>query len=216
LVRKLETSHASDGKGVQTAKGRERHEVIIRTAARLFAERGYDSVTINDIGYDAGVTGPAIYRHFSSKEAILVSIYAKLFSTSTSDIERIASTVPAGVDQLIQLIDGQIALVLDQPEAIRIVHSEWRNLPVPDAVVLRREAAQSRRVWINAVAASRPDLEPASAQIAAHAVLATINSISRRRKTKPLASAELIRLREMVVSSVFGGVAAPHLPTTSD
>ena len=52
---------------------------VLKVAATLFSERGYDSVSINDIGFAAGVTGPAIYRYFPSKEALLLSIYEHLY-----------------------------------------------------------------------------------------------------------------------------------------
>jgi len=67
------------GKGAQTSRGMIRQELILKVAATLFSERGYDSVSINDIGFAAGVTGPAIYRYFPSKEALLLSIYEHLY-----------------------------------------------------------------------------------------------------------------------------------------
>src|SRR3954463_10394706 len=43
---------------------------IIRTAARLFRERGFDAVSINDVMTAAGLTVGGFYRHFESKEAL--------------------------------------------------------------------------------------------------------------------------------------------------
>ena len=48
-----------------------RREQILATAAELFAERGFNGVSINDIGAAVGVSGPALYRHFPSKDAVL-------------------------------------------------------------------------------------------------------------------------------------------------
>ena len=48
-----------------------RREPIFESALRLFRERGFHATAINDIGADAGVTGPAIYAHFESKEEVL-------------------------------------------------------------------------------------------------------------------------------------------------
>ena len=47
---------------------------LIAAAERLVAERGYLAVRLEDIGAAAGVSGPAIYRHFPNKEALLVEL----------------------------------------------------------------------------------------------------------------------------------------------
>ena len=46
-----------------------RREEILDAAARLFAERGYHGVSIDDIGAAVGMSGPGFYRHFAGKEA---------------------------------------------------------------------------------------------------------------------------------------------------
>ena len=47
---------------------------LLAAAERLFAERGFLAVRLEDIGAAAGVSGPAIYRHFPNKEALLVEL----------------------------------------------------------------------------------------------------------------------------------------------
>src|SRR6202048_5598389 len=47
---------------------------LIAAADRLIAERGYLAVRVKDTGAAAGVSGPAIYRHFPNKEALLVEL----------------------------------------------------------------------------------------------------------------------------------------------
>ncbi len=51
-------------------------EKIFDAAVDLFAERGYDGVSIRDIGRAVGVSEGAVYKHYASKEAILESIFA--------------------------------------------------------------------------------------------------------------------------------------------
>ena len=53
----------------------ERRQQLVRAASRLFAERGFRSVSMEDLAAEAGVSGPAIYRHFASKEALLCLLY---------------------------------------------------------------------------------------------------------------------------------------------
>ncbi len=52
----------------------ERRSALLAAAARLFAERGFDGVTLEEIGAAAGVSGPAVYRHLAGKQALLGAI----------------------------------------------------------------------------------------------------------------------------------------------
>ncbi len=58
----------------RTDRGARRRHAIVAAAAELFAEHGYPAVGMDDIGAAAGVTGPAIYRHFESKAAVLAAV----------------------------------------------------------------------------------------------------------------------------------------------
>ena len=58
-----------------TSRGRQksdRRSQLLTAAEHLIAERGFLAVRLEDIGAAAGVSGPAIYRHFTGKEALLV------------------------------------------------------------------------------------------------------------------------------------------------
>ena len=45
---------------------------------RLFAERGYSGVSLEDLGAAVGVSGPAVYRHFENKQALLGAILVRV------------------------------------------------------------------------------------------------------------------------------------------
>ncbi|GAB3900977.1 hypothetical protein GCM10027612_63580 [Microbispora bryophytorum subsp. camponoti] len=53
---------------------RNRRAEILEAAAGLFAARGFHGVSIEDIGAAVGISGPALYRHFSGKEALLTEM----------------------------------------------------------------------------------------------------------------------------------------------
>jgi AcrR family transcriptional regulator len=48
-----------------------RREQLVTAAARLFAERGFHGVTIEELGAAVGISGPGFYKHFASKDAVL-------------------------------------------------------------------------------------------------------------------------------------------------
>src|SRR5437763_17054307 len=60
------------------AENPSRREQILQAAAQLFAERGSRAVGMDDAGAAVGVTGPAIYRHFASKDAMLAEMLLRI------------------------------------------------------------------------------------------------------------------------------------------
>ncbi len=46
----------------------------LREAARLFAERGFHGVGVDEIGAAVGISGPGLYRHFPGKDAMLAEL----------------------------------------------------------------------------------------------------------------------------------------------
>ena len=61
------------GPGRRERKKRETGEAIARAAAALFAERGYESVTVLDIAEAADVSEQTVYNHFPTKEHLVFS-----------------------------------------------------------------------------------------------------------------------------------------------
>ena len=55
-----------------------RREQILSTAADLFAERGFHGVSVADLGAACGISGPALYRHFPSKDAMLAEMLVSI------------------------------------------------------------------------------------------------------------------------------------------
>ena len=67
----------------QAERPRDRRDRIVSTAANLFGTDGFAHVSIADIARQEGITGPAIYRHFASKQLILDAVIARLLGDLT-------------------------------------------------------------------------------------------------------------------------------------
>jgi AcrR family transcriptional regulator len=93
----------------------ERREQIATVAQRLFAERGYRAVGVDEIARRAGVSPPVLYDHFDSKR----DLYAHLLERQTGDLAaRVASAtaeVGGGKARLRAAIDAFFALVEEGP-----------------------------------------------------------------------------------------------------
>jgi AcrR family transcriptional regulator len=54
--------------------GRERREQLLQVGAKLFAEKGFEAVTIEEIASKASVSKPVVYEHFGSKDGLYAVI----------------------------------------------------------------------------------------------------------------------------------------------
>src|SRR5918998_3106628 len=93
----------------------------MQDAARLFAERGSRAVGVDDVGAAVGVTGPAIYRHFASKDAMLAEMLLRI---SERLLEGGSAVVAGAGDdvaaQLRALIAFQADFALHNPALITV------------------------------------------------------------------------------------------------
>jgi AcrR family transcriptional regulator len=193
------------GRGAQTQRGEQRRGLILEVAAGMFARRGYDGVSINDIGIAAGVTGPAIYRYFPGKEDMLVSIWQHLYEQSRQGTEAIVAGSATAAEKLEQLVALQIDLAAGQPEKIRIVDSLERHLPADAAKAFRDQRRAILKAWSGLVGQVRPDLRPDERDVTIHAVLALINSISLRRSSERAQPHLCAHLQAMAMDALAAG-----------
>lgn len=200
---KRELPELGPGKGAQTSKGLRRRALILKVAATLFADRGFDSVSINEIGEAAGITGPAIYRYFPGKEALLVSVYQHLYRRTAEGVDRVLLGGAGPREALEQLVDLQLDLAFEEPEKIRIVASEERHLPLKEAEELRVESRRLLRVWTDLVRQARPELGKDECDMTVHAVLALINSITLKRGDDAVPAPARAYLRAMATAVLF-------------
>ena len=106
-------------------------EQILDTATRLFLQQGYEHTTIqNIIDQLGGLTKGAVYHHFSSKEAILNAVAARIFENNSLSAtwQKIAvSTTLTGSQKLTQML---LAAITDPQEAqFRKLGVQLRNSP---------------------------------------------------------------------------------------
>jgi AcrR family transcriptional regulator len=153
-----------------------RREQLLNAAAHLFAARGFAGVTMDDIGGAAGISGPALYHHFSGKEAMLGEM---LVSISEHLLEQ-GSAIVAGTGTAEEALDAltraHVAFALDHPELITVHFRDLVQAAEADRQQVRRLQARYVRVWIDVLTRRDPSLDETSARIAGGAVLGLINS----------------------------------------
>jgi AcrR family transcriptional regulator len=157
-----------------TARGRARRELLLRATAELVAQHGFHAVGITDIGAAAGVTGSAIYRHFESKEAILVALFDLVLDELLDGARRAVQRARP----LDELIEGHADFAIRERELIKVWSTEGQNLPSDDRSRLRRKQRTYTELWTEALLASRPNSSRQTATATVHAVFGLLNSVA--------------------------------------
>lgn len=149
---------------------------ILGVAAQLFARHGFHGVSIADLGAAVGVSGPALYRHFPSKEALLaemlVGISEHLLAGGQARVA--ASEDPKEV--LTALVEFQVDFALREPELIVVQDRDLANLPIDARRHVRKLQRTYVEIWVDTLRRISPDLPDDAARIAAHGAFGLLNS----------------------------------------
>lgn len=159
------------------ARPKPRRQQIIDVAAELFAERGYHGVSIADLGTALGLSGPALYKHFASKDALLAEMLVGISERLLDEGERrYAETVEQGpAATLAALIDWHIEFALTYPALITVQFRDLSSLGDADRRKVRRLQRKYVERWVEVIVAAVATDE-VHARAAAHAVFALLNS----------------------------------------
>ena len=143
-----------------------RRDKILQAAVELVARRGYHAVSLADIGAAAGIVGSGIYRHFTSKSAILVALLDQVMDRL---LDNTASVMASGRP------DAEVlaALVAD---LVRLYQREVHTLPEADRRRLRRLQRHYVEEWVHVLAGLRPELTDGQARAMVHAAIGAIQS----------------------------------------
>ena len=94
----------------------DRRDALLAAAKRLIAKHGYLGVRLEDIGGAAGVSGPAVYRHFPSKDAVLAALLVGISHTLHDGGQRIKQSAASPSQALLDLVAWQLDFALSDPE----------------------------------------------------------------------------------------------------
>lgn len=159
----------------------DRRERIVEAAADLMARHGYQGVNLTDIGAAAGIVGSGIYRHFDSKNAILVELLDRVVDRLLVGAEASLRADSDPRTTLEALVAGQVRFTIDERTLCQVYLQEARGLPDGDLRRLRWKQRHYVDLWLDVLGTVRPELTPQHAQVLVHAAISSIHSILRHR-----------------------------------
>ncbi|MCH6229492.1 TetR/AcrR family transcriptional regulator [Microbacterium sp. CFH 31415] len=154
----------------------DRQASILHEAARLFAERGFSGVSLEDLGAAVGVSGPALYRHFANKQALLGAILIGVSERLLAGGRRVIDDGGTPPAQLEAIIAFHVDFALSDADVIRVQDRDLASLADDDRHTVRRLQREYVEVWIGILSALHPDRTVAELRVRAHACFGLINS----------------------------------------
>ncbi|MDT0450407.1 SACE_7040 family transcriptional regulator [Streptomyces hesseae] len=185
-----------------------RREQILREAARLFAERGFHGVGVDEIGAAVGISGPGLYRHFAGKDAmlaeLLVGISGRLLTGGRQRVAEAAEAGAAPAEVLDSLIDGHIDFALDDRALIILHDRELGQLRDSDRKLVRSLQRQYVELWVDVVRKLCPGTLEVEVRAAVHAVFGLLNSTPHLGPTgaRPARTATAALLRRLTLGAL--------------
>jgi TetR/AcrR family transcriptional regulator, cholesterol catabolism regulator len=187
---------------------------ILRTAARLFQQRGYDATSMNDVAAALKLSKGGLYHHFQSKDEILFEIMNHAMEITQERVLDPVRGIADPEERLRSLIRRHIEVVLS-PRDREITVMLHENHPLPPA--LRKRINTRKKDYVHFVESliaevqkeaqrTRPSKAAVSPRAAAFALLGMINWIYQWYK--PEGELQANNLIPQFTELLFGGILA--------
>ncbi|QIS22945.1 SACE_7040 family transcriptional regulator [Nocardia terpenica] len=179
----------------------QRRQQLLEAGARLIADRGFPGVRLDDLGAAVGISGPAVYRHFPNKEALLVELLVGVSQRLLDGGRAVVARSDSAQDALDGLIEFHLDFALGEPELIRVQDRDLENLPDVARRQVRRTQRQYVELWVAVLRELHPELPEPAARVQAHATFGLINS-TPHSASAALASRARPILRRMALAAL--------------
>lgn len=162
-----------------TRETQTRREQILATAADLFAARGFHGVSVADLGAACGISGPALYKHFASKDAVLAEMLVTI-SERLLDVGRTRVAHADDADAALRaLVDWHVEFALQHRALIIVQDRDWESLPADARERVRSLQREYVDLWADQLRLLHQELDLTAARAMAHAAFGLINSTPR-------------------------------------
>src|SRR3954447_9996873 len=104
-----------------------RREELMRVAARLFAEQGYQGTSLADLAEELGIQKPSLYHHIASKEDLLWEVAVEGARAFHEALDAVPTDAPA-TERIRLALRAHLAVVAGQLDVATVFVREWRYL----------------------------------------------------------------------------------------
>jgi len=163
----------------------DRRTALLAAAAELFAERGFARVSLEELGAAAGISGPAVYRHFPGKRALLAAVLVGVSHDLVSGGQAVIARADDDEAALRELIAFHVEFALTNPDVIVVQDRDLDSLEPDDRQAVRSLQRGYIEAWVGVLAGIHPAVAVAELRIRVRATFGLINSTPHSARTAP-------------------------------
>lgn len=124
----------------------QKKQALIKAAANLFADQGFNGTTTFQIAKEAQVTEPLIYYHFKGKDELYTHILKSTFDEYFSRLKGLEKKTTTHFEKIENLIDLHFQIVKELPTEVRLILSTCpAKLKDSDGICVR--SIERQRNW---------------------------------------------------------------------
>ena len=153
-----------------------RRQQILDIAAELFAARGFHGVSVAELGSACGISGPALYKHFESKDAMLAEMLVSISEALLAEGRNRVAGADGPREALEALVEWHIEFAIDHRALIVVQDRDWSSLPDEARERVRALQRSYVDVWATQVRRFDPTLSPEASRTRAHVLFGLLNS----------------------------------------
>ncbi len=151
---------------------------LTNVALRVFAERGFDGATMDDVAAAAGITKAAIYHHVAGKEALLARGLERALDALFATLEETERVKGRAIERLRHLVQRVAEVALEVLPELTVLVRVRGNSPTERRAIARRRAFDRAATALVREAQSDGDVDPEmDASLAVRLIFGTCNSL---------------------------------------
>ncbi len=182
----------------------QRREDLLAEATRLFAIHGYAGVSLEDLGAACGISGPAVYRHFSGKPAVLIALLVGVSQDMLDGGQQVAAAGGSAEEILRRLIAFHADFALARPDIIQVQDRHLVTLPAAELQLVRKLQRAYIALWTEQLHPIHPEETNAVIRFRAHAAFGLLNSTAHSAHSPRTSKAGLRKLlNQMAAAALF-------------
>ncbi|MFH5208710.1 TetR/AcrR family transcriptional regulator [Antrihabitans sp. NCIMB 15449] len=180
-----------------------KHELLLKEAVKLFHERGYPEVGIEEIAARAGLPPSGVYRYFHSKSDILAAAFRRAAERVSAAIAPAVAASANSEEALTRLMEQYVAGAFEERELTFVYYAEIGNVSASDRTLLRNIQRSSVEEWAKLLVDARPELSAAEARFLVHAAFGLVVDLGRLARFNS-AAVSVERVRRLTQLTLFG------------
>ncbi|MGP4844698.1 TetR/AcrR family transcriptional regulator [Marinobacter sp. 1Y8] len=123
---------------------------LLREAARLFRDKGYERTTVRDLAAAIGIQSGSLFHHFRSKEEILKAVMVETILLNTALMRHAVAAAGEPVERLRALVRCELESINGQTgEAMAVLVFEWRSLSIDAQQDILKLRDVYEKIWLD-------------------------------------------------------------------